>query len=114
MVANAATLGRSGVHDYIIIRVAGINLAVYAMFMLGFFLTNDVTFNSWTSLFSNLGMQVFTIITLLSLLAHVWIGMWQVLTDYVKPVGLRFILQLALNIMAFSYVIAGVAILLGV
>ena len=114
MVANAATLGRSGVHDYIIIRVAVINLAVYEFFMLGFFLTNDVTYVSWTSLFSNLAMQVFTIITLLSLLAHVWIGMWQVLTDYVKPVGLRFVLQLALNVMAFSYVIAGVAILLGV
>lgn len=114
MVANAATLGRSGVHDYIIIRVAGINLAVYALFLLGFFLTNDVNYLSWKSLFSNLGVQIFTIITLLSLLAHAWIGIWQVLTDYIKPVGLRFILQLALNVMAFSYVMAGVVILLGV
>ena len=114
MVANAATLGRSGVHDYIIIRVAGINLALYAIFLLGFFLTNDVTYLTWKSLFSNLGMQVFTIITLLSLLAHAWIGLWQVLTDYVKPVGLRFILQLVLNAIAFSYVVAGIVILLGV
>lgn len=111
MVNNAATLGRSGVHDFIIIRVAGINLALYALFLLGFFLTNDVNYESWKSLFSSLGMQVFTIITLLSLLAHVWIGMWQVLTDYIKPVGLRFILQLALNLAAFSYVIAGIVIL---
>ena len=114
MVANAATLGRSGVHDYIIIRVAGINLALYAMFLLGFFLTNDVNYLSWKSLFSNLGMQVFTILTLLSLLAHVWIGLWQVLTDYIKPVGLLFKLQLILNVIAFSYVIAGVVILLDV
>ena len=42
MVANAATLGRSGVHDYIIIRVAGINLALYAFFLLGFFLTRAI------------------------------------------------------------------------
>ena len=59
-------------------------------------------------------MQVFTILTLLSLLAHVWIGLWQVLTDYIKPVGLRFMLQLILNVIAFSYVIAGVVILLEV
>lgn len=111
MVNNAATLGRSGVHDFIIIRVAGINLALYALFLLGFFLTNDVNYLSWKSLFSNLGMQVFTIITLLSLLAHAWIGMWQVLTDYVKPVGLRFVLQLAINAAAFSYVVAGIVIL---
>ena len=114
MVANAAKLGRSGVHDYIIIRVAGINLALYAMFLLGFFLTNDVNYLSWKSLFSNLGMQVFTILTLLSLLAHVCICLWQVLTDYIKPVGLRFMLQLILNVIAFSYVIAGVVILLEV
>lgn len=111
MVNNAATLGRSGVHDFIIIRVAGINLALYALFLLGFFLTNDVNYLSWKSLFSNLGMQIFTIITLLSLLAHAWIGMWQVLTDYVKPVGLRFVLQLVFNVVAFSYVIAGLVIL---
>ena len=110
MVNNTSTLGRSGVHDYIIIRVAGINLALYALFLLGFFLTTDVNYVSWKELFSNLGMQVFTIITLLSLLAHVWIGLWQVLTDYVKPVGLRFVLQLALNAAAFSYVIAGLVI----
>ena len=111
MVNNAATLGRSGVHDFIIIRVAGINLALYAIFLLGFFLCNDVTYNVWKDLFSSLGMQVFTIITLLSLLAHIWIGLWQVLTDYVKPVGLRFVLQLALNAAAFSYVVAGLVIL---
>jgi len=111
MVNNAATLGRSGVHDYIIIRVAGINLALYALFLLGWFLTNDVTYTTWTSLFSNIGMQVFTIITLISLLAHVWIGMWQVLTDYIKPVGVRFVLQLVLNAIAISYVATGIVIL---
>jgi len=111
MVNNAATLGRSGVHDYIIIRVAGINLALFSLFLLGFFLTTDVNYESWKALFSNLGMQVFTVITLFSLLAHVWIGLWQVLTDYVKPVGLRFVLQLALNAAAFSYVVAGLVIL---
>lgn len=115
MVANAATLGRSGVHDFVIIRVAGINLALYTLFMLGFFVfTPEVTFEVWQSLFANLAMKVFTIITLISLLAHVWIGMWQVLTDYVKPVGLRFLLQLVLNFVAFSYVITGLTILWGV
>lgn len=111
MVNNAATLGRSGVHDFIIIRVAGINLALYAIFLLGFFLCNDVTYIVWKDLFSTIGMQVFTVITLLSLLAHIWIGLWQVLTDYVKPVGLRFVLQLVLNAAAFSYVVAGLVIL---
>lgn len=111
MVNNASTFGRSGVHDFLIIRVAGINLALYAIFLVAFFLFNDVTFNVWKDLFTTLWMQIFTIITLLSLLAHIWIGLWQVLTDYVKPVGLRFVLQLLLNATAFSYLVAGIVIL---
>ena len=59
-------------------------------------------------------MQVFTIITLLSLLAHVWIGIWQVLTDYVKPLMLRGLLQFVVVVAALSYMAAGLLIVWGV
>ena len=39
---------------------------------------------------------MFTLLALFSILIHAWIGMWQVLTDYVKPLALRLVLQLAI------------------
>jgi succinate dehydrogenase / fumarate reductase membrane anchor subunit len=59
-------------------------------------------------------MKVFTLAALVSVMIHVRIGLWQVLTDYVKPTGLRAIIQYVLNIIAFVYVAAGLFVLWGV
>lgn len=115
MVTNAATFGRSGVHDFVLVRGSAIVLACYTLFLTGFFLiTPEVTYSAWQGLFANLGMKIFTMLALIALLAHAWIGMWQVLTDYVKPVFLRAILQFLINVAAVSYVVAGLFILWGV
>ncbi|MEP0494292.1 MAG: succinate dehydrogenase, hydrophobic membrane anchor protein, partial [Paraglaciecola sp.] len=42
------------------------------------------------------------------------IGMWQVLTDYVKAPGLRAFIQFILNLIAFVYVAVGLFVLWGV
>ena len=52
--------------------------------------------------------------TLLCVLIHAWIGLWQVLTDYIKPVGLRGALQFALVVVLFVYVMTGFVVLWGV
>jgi succinate dehydrogenase / fumarate reductase membrane anchor subunit len=115
MVSNAAMLGRSGVHDFVLLRTSAIVLALYAVFLVGFvLLTPELTFQVWYGLFSSLSMKIFTFLALIGLLVHCWIGMWQVLTDYVKCASLRAALQFLINLTAFGYVAAGLFILWGV
>ncbi len=115
MVTNAASLGRSGVQDFILIRASALILTAYSLFMVGFFIcTPELTYAKWSELFSCLSVKVFTLITLLALLVHAWIGLWQVLTDYVKPTGVRISLQFLLNIAALAYVATGIFVLWGV
>ena len=59
-------------------------------------------------------MKVFTFAALVSIMLHVRIGMWQVLTDYVKGAGLRAFIQFILNLIAFVYVVVGLFVLWGV
>ncbi|WP_026957225.1 MULTISPECIES: succinate dehydrogenase, hydrophobic membrane anchor protein [Aliagarivorans] len=113
MVTNAATFGRSGVHDYILIRVTAVILTLYTFYLLGFFAFNEVNYLSWTSFFSGMFTKIFTLLALLSMLIHAWIGLWQVLTDYVKPVGLRLACQFGLMLIAFVYLAAGLSIIWG-
>ncbi|OAT24288.1 succinate dehydrogenase hydrophobic membrane anchor protein [Proteus myxofaciens ATCC 19692] len=40
--------------------------------------------------------------------------MWQVLTDYIKPVALRLILQLIIVVALFAYLIYGTIVVWGV
>ncbi|BAJ02709.1 succinate dehydrogenase, hydrophobic membrane anchor protein [Shewanella violacea] len=115
MVTNAASLGRSGVHDFILIRASAIILALYTIFVVGFIaLSSPLTYDAWHGLFSALPMKVFTLLALVAILIHAWIGVWQVLTDYVKPLMLRGLLQFVVVVAAFSYLAAGILIVWGV
>ena len=48
MVTNAASLGRSGVHDFILIRASAVILACYTIFMVGFIAcSSPLTYDAW-------------------------------------------------------------------
>lgn len=115
MVGNAATVGRSGVHDFILIRASAVILAAYVLFLLGFFVTTpDVTYGVWQEFFSGLFTKVFTVLALFALLIHAWIGIWQVLSDYVKSAFLRGVLQFFFAVTLISYLVAGFLTVWGV
>ncbi|BDM63979.1 succinate dehydrogenase hydrophobic membrane anchor subunit [Shewanella sp. NFH-SH190041] len=115
MVTNAASFGRSGVHDFILIRASAVVLASYVIFLVAYIALNaPLSFVSWQGLFAALPMKIYTLVTLIALLIHTWIGVWQVLTDYIKHTALRGLLQFAFVVAAFSYLAAGLIIVWGV
>jgi succinate dehydrogenase / fumarate reductase membrane anchor subunit len=115
MVTNEASMKRNGIQDYVSTRATAAIMAAFTFFMVYFFLATPViTFEVWQSLFANIYMKAFTLAALISIMIHVRIGLWQVLTDYVKPTGLRAGLQYVLNLIAFAYVAIGLFVLWGV
>lgn len=115
MVLNQATLKRDGVQDYVSLRTTSIIIAAYAIFIVGYlFLSPDLTFQSWQGLFSNLVVKAFTMISLVCMMVHTRIGLWQVLTDYIKCSTLRSVLGFVLNLIALMYVVTGLFVLWGV
>ncbi len=121
MVTAVTSFGRSGLYDWMIQRVSGVAMAAYVVFLVGFILTTpDVGYAEWKELYSTLWMRIFSLITLLSLAAHAWIGLWAVLTDYLtnrmmgpKATVLRVIAQMALGVVTVTYVVWGIEILWG-
>ncbi|MBK4714487.1 MULTISPECIES: succinate dehydrogenase membrane anchor subunit [Tenebrionibacter/Tenebrionicola group] len=115
MVSNASALGRNGIQDFLLVRATAIVITLYVIYMVVFFATaGELTWTLWTGFFSSGFTKVFTLLTLLSTLIHAWIGMWQVLTDYVKPVAIRLFLQLAIVVALLVYVIYGFVVVWGV
>ncbi len=115
MVVNQASLKRNGIQDYVSLRATALVLTAYSLFIVGYFLlTPQVTFEAWQGLFSNLAVKIFTLTALICMMIHVQIGLWQVLTDYIKPAKLRSFLGLVLNLMTFAYVAVGLFVLWGV
>ena len=115
MVNNAASLGRSGVHDFILLRASAIVLALYTLFLAGFFIvTPEVTYDVWKSLFSGLCFKTFSILAILAVLIHAWIGIWQVLSDYVKCTRVRGGLQFIFAVTLLAYFVSGMLTVWGV
>lgn len=119
MVTSVTNFGRTGVHDYVVQRVSAIVLLAYVLFLAGFFLTSDgVTYLEWRGLFAQTWMRYFSLAALIALIAHAWIGMWTIGTDYLTRkalggagVAVRLIYNLLCTVAFAIYFAWGVQIL---
>ncbi|MFD2180108.1 succinate dehydrogenase, hydrophobic membrane anchor protein [Veronia pacifica] len=115
MVGQVSSVGRNGIHDFILIRATAIIMTLYTFFMVGYFAVGqDLSYELWLDFFSKTSTKVFTVLALFSVLIHAWIGMWQVLTDYIKPTMLRAFLQFGVVALLFVYLMTGFFVVWGV
>lgn len=118
MVKAVTSFGRSGLSDYLLQRVSGVVIAAYFFFIVGWLLAHDgVDYTTWLSLHQLTSMRIFNTVTLLSVVAHAWIGIWVVLTDYVtvrllgaKATALRLTLEIIAIGVLVAYTLWGLAI----
>ncbi|WP_317933469.1 succinate dehydrogenase, hydrophobic membrane anchor protein [Halioxenophilus sp. WMMB6] len=121
MVTAVTSFGRSGLYDWLIQRVSAVVLAAYTIFLVLYVLLHpELDYGQWKSLYEQLWMRVFSLVTLVSIIVHAWIGLWSVLTDYLtartmgaKAVVARVLLQVILGAVAVTYTVWGVEILWG-
>jgi len=95
MVDNVTSLTGNGLKDWLIQRVTALFLAVYTLFLAGFICRHPkLGFDQWHALFHCAWFQVASIIAIIALSLHAWIGVWTVTTDYIKCTVLRISVQM--------------------
>lgn len=108
------SLGGTGLRDWLIQRYTAVYLVLFTIFLFVFFIRHpDLAFDDWQGLFSHFSMQIGTLFALICIVFHAWIGLWTILTDYIKPVFLRYFLQGIILLALFGYVVWGILILWG-
>jgi len=115
MVTNVLNYGRSGVQDWIMQRFSALVLAAYTVVMVVWLLSNGdaLTFAQWRGFMGQTWVRIFSLLAVLSLAAHAWIGLWTVATDYMKRNSVRVAFLAALAVSLFVYVVWAVSILWG-
>lgn len=114
MVKNVTSLTRSGLRDWLFQRISAIIVGAYVIFLFGFvLLTPTMTYAVWHDLFSQTIMRIVTLVVLLSVMVHAYVGMWTISTDYLKNTGVRLLFQIAVFIALIAFFIWGVIILWG-
>jgi len=121
VVTNVTSFGRSGLYDWVVQRLSAVYLALYFVGLLGYLaLSPQVTFEQWSALFSSTWMRVASLLALIALCAHAWVGLWTISTDYLtsdmlgsKATVIRFAFQSVCVIVMFIYLVWGIQILWG-
>ena len=122
MVTKVTNLGRSGLFDWLLQRFSAVILAAYSLCILAIFLLRpDMDYQQWSAIFASNLMRGFSLITLLALCAHAWIGMWTISTDYLTSLQFgeratlfRLVFQAGCALLTGVYLIWGIQILWGI
>lgn len=88
-----------GVTDFIAQRITAVILAVYTLVLIvGLLIMPAFTYENWKALFTfhvfalPVG-QILASLAFFALAWHAWIGVRDIWMDYVRPVGVRLLLQ---------------------
>jgi len=94
MVKSVLGVNHQGLRDWFFQRMSAVFMLVSVIGLCIFFVIHpDVTYDNWHSLFAIFWVKIATILFFLSLLAHAWVGMWTIYTDYVKCPVARLVLN---------------------
>jgi succinate dehydrogenase / fumarate reductase, membrane anchor subunit len=93
-----------GLRDWLAQRVTAAIMALYSLVVAVVIDQNaPLTYPVWKDLFTQGWMRVATLLFAVSLAWHAWVGVRDILMDYVKPDGLRFSLQIVTLLMIAAY-----------
>ncbi len=114
MVNDQPAVAHYGWREWLAQRVTAVIMALFTVVIFGYLLVKgSVTYADWKILFTSQLFRVLALLFLLSLYYHAWIGVRDVLMDYVKPLSMRLILQSAVVFTLLAFTIWSVAILWG-
>jgi len=114
MVNRVVTGAHYGLRDWLAQRVTAAVMVLFTLFVAVYLLLQPgVDYDVWTGLFSNNVMRSFSLLFLLSLFYHAWIGVRDIVMDYVKPTAVRLLVHVVVILALVMYVIWSVQILWG-
>lgn len=115
MVKRVVVGAHYGLRDWLIQRVTAVVMALFALFMFGIAVFDPPQhYGAWKALFSQQWMRLTALLFLLSMFWHAWIGVRDILMDYVKSAGVRLLLQVIVVLLLVAYALWSVQILWGI
>jgi succinate dehydrogenase / fumarate reductase membrane anchor subunit len=115
MVTQVSSWSKNGVQDWILQRLSAVFLGVYVVVVVGFMMCSaPLSYETWVGFMRSTPMKIFNILAFLSVVVHAWVGLWTVITDYIKPFCARAAAQIFVVVVLLASFIWAVVALLGV
>ncbi|MEE3002911.1 MAG: succinate dehydrogenase, hydrophobic membrane anchor protein [Pseudomonadota bacterium] len=112
--SNLLSWASSGYKDWVWVRISAIVFLVYSLAVRYYWtLYPQALLNDWRVFILNPYMKVLGTIALVSFVIHSWIGLWTVITDYLKPVVLYRLAIILVLALLFANFVFGIVVLWG-
>ena len=93
-----------GLSDWLLQRLTAVVMVAYTAFMLAFVLwCAPASYEDWSGMFSGHFVRLLTMTFFAALLYHAWVGVRDIIMDYIKPTGLKLGLQALVGVTLFFY-----------
>lgn len=103
-----------GTGDWLLQRLTAIVMALYTIVLVvALIASKPTTYDAWRDMFAYTFFQVATLVTIAALLYHAWVGIRDIVMDYVKPAGVRLTAHLLVAVYLFACLAWSAAILWG-
>lgn len=94
MVERTIVGAHYGLRDWLVQRVTAVYMVAYCALFIGILAgAGAIDYTVWRDLFSGTLMRVLTALFFLSVLLHAWVGVRDILMDYVRRTGPRLALE---------------------
>jgi succinate dehydrogenase / fumarate reductase membrane anchor subunit len=114
MVNRVVTGAHYGLRDWLMQRITAVVMVVYLVLLAGYLMMQPyLDYDVWTALFSSQVVRTFTMLFLLSLFYHAWVGIRDIVMDYIKPAWLRLAIHVLVIMALLLYTMWAVEIFWG-
>lgn len=104
MVERIVTGAHYGLRDWLAQRVTAAIMAVYTVILLVVLIGGaPISYAVWTDLFTQGWVRVATLLFAACFAWHAWVGVRDILMDYVNPAGARLTLEVAVLLVIAGY-----------
>ncbi len=105
MTADRVVVGAHyGWRDWLVQRVTAVVMALYTVLILSLLLWHGgLDYVAWKATFRSELFRLASFIFMISLLWHAWVGVRNILMDYIKPVAVRLTLQVGVIALLVAY-----------
>ena len=107
--------GANPLKDWLWQRISACAFLIYAVAVLGYwYFSPNIAFADWRGFILAMPMRILGVLALAGLVIHAWIGLWTVITDYVKSKRTSNILFVVVIMMLLLYFGIGLFLFWGI
>ena len=103
-VSAPSAIADYGTRDWLAQRVTAVVMALYTIILLVAVLAlPDLTYGNWAGLFAASWMKVATMLVVIALIYHAWVGVRDIYMDYLSATWLRVVCEVATIAVLIGY-----------